>query len=138
MAITDSSGKRNQILIAGTALLSIALLISWWVFSSRPPQIGSDEEVFKAVDSLFTAVTSRNQDLVTQAEKRLVSLNQSGKLPAEPFAYLDGIIKEVQQGEWQTSAEKLYGFMLKQERSDRQIPTTTDRPAKTNDKKTLG
>jgi hypothetical protein len=78
--------------------------------------MGADEDVFNAVDALFTAVTARDEKLLKQCEQRLQALKQAGKLPEEASDYLAGIIRKARDGRWESSAEKLYSFMMEQRR----------------------
>src|SRR4051794_35235845 len=68
------------------ALLSVAILI---YKLQRPPQMGADEEVFKTVDALFTAVTARNEKLLSECEQRLKKHKEAGNLPPQAAARLD-------------------------------------------------
>ena len=83
-----STVRRVSLLAAGIAGLAVlaGLFIWWW---SRPPQMGADEEVSRTVDALFTAVTARDEKLLADCERRLLSLKNAEKLPPEASAYLD-------------------------------------------------
>ena len=83
--------------VTGVAGLCIGggLLLWWW---SRPPQMGSDEDVAKSVDALFTAITARDDNLLGQCERRLHGYVDDGRLPAEASAFLDGIIATARSG----------------------------------------
>jgi hypothetical protein len=78
--------------------------------------MGADEEVFKTVDALFTAVTARDEKWLGDCQQRLRTLAEGGKLPADAAAYLDGIIQTARGGRWQSAAESLYAFMKAQRR----------------------
>ena len=78
--------------------------------------MGADEEVFKAVDALFTAVTARDEKLLGECEQRLSALKDAGKLPTDAAAYLDSVIRKARDGRWENAAEKLYDFMKAQRR----------------------
>ena len=108
---------RSRAALAGAGVASLVIgggLLWWWW--TRPPQIGSDEDVTKAVDALFTAVTARDKDLLGQCERRLGGQRDAGKLPADASAYLDGIISTARQGRWDVAAERLYEFVRAQRR----------------------
>src|SRR5262245_8954141 len=81
-----------------------------------PPQMGNDEDVFHAVDALFTAVTARDAKLLGSCEQRLNALKEAGKLPGEASASLDGIIRRAREGHWESAAKRLYDFMKGQRR----------------------
>ncbi|HZT79808.1 MAG TPA: hypothetical protein VFA26_06290 [Gemmataceae bacterium] len=99
-------------LAAGLAALVGGAFLLW----GRPPQMGADEEVFTAVDALFTAVTARDEKLLADCEQRLHALKAAGKLPTEASDYLDGVIKKARAGRWESAAEKLCTFMQAQRR----------------------
>lgn len=111
-----AGNQRPKLLIigAGAAIVMVAA-ISVWYFRA-PPQMGTDAEVFRTVDALYTAVTARDEKLLAQCEKRLGSLKQAGKLPESASSYLDGVITMARQGRWRPAAERLYDFMKAQRR----------------------
>jgi hypothetical protein len=86
--------------------------------------MGPDEDVFKAVDALFTAVTSRDEKRLGDCEQRLGSLKETGQLPPEAGAYLDGVIRSARADRWESAAQTLYTFMRAQRREE-----ADDRPA---------
>jgi hypothetical protein len=97
-------------------LATIACTVVAYRYFNRPPQMGNDEEVFRTVDALFTAVTARDEKLVGQCEQRLNALRAGGELPASAAKSLDRIIRQARSGDWQEAAEKLYAFMMAQRR----------------------
>jgi hypothetical protein len=110
-----NSAKTRAVLAAG-GLGFAALLVCGFVWWTRPPQMGAEEEVFTAVDALFTAVTARDEKLLGQCEQRLNALKDAGKLPGDASDYLVGIIGKARAGRWESAAETLYGFMKAQRR----------------------
>jgi hypothetical protein len=112
----NGSTRRRAVLVAaavaGLAVL-VGLFLWWW---SKPPQMGADEEVSKNVDALFTAVTARDEKLLADCQRRLVTLKDTGKLPGEASAYLDNIISKARAGGWESAAQSLYDFMRAQRR----------------------
>lgn len=97
-------------------LLAVAALGYLLLRPARPPQMGTDDDVFNTVDALFTGVTSRDERLLAKCEQRLVVLKDAGKLPVEASDYLDGIVRNAHAGRWQSAAEGLYEFMKAQRR----------------------
>jgi hypothetical protein len=93
--------------------------------------MGGDEEVIKAVDALFTAVTARDEKLLGQCEQRLHAYSKAGKFATDASDYLDGIIQKARGGRWQSAAQKLYDFMKAQRREDthRRPKMDKDRPS---------
>lgn len=89
----------------------------WAFFYFRaPPQMGPDDDVFHAVDALYTAVTARNDRLLTQCEGKLTALKNEGKIPASAASYLDDVIATARAGNWRPAAERLNSFMKAQRR----------------------
>jgi hypothetical protein len=105
----------NVLIAAGVAGLG-GLLIYWFLGGAKPPQMGPDEEVFKTVDALFTAVTARDEVLLLQCEGRLQNHKDAGKLPVAASDHLDAIIQSARAGSWETAAQRLYDFMRAQRR----------------------
>jgi hypothetical protein len=100
------------------AVLGMVAAGAYWLLARhKPPQMGGDEEVFVAVDALFTAVTARDATLLGRCEQRLDALKSAGKLPDDASDYLDHTIRMAREGRWETTAERLYGFMHVQERA---------------------
>lgn len=101
-------------------LLAAFLILfgSWFAWSrwDRTPQIGTDEQVFKTVDALFTAISTRDPSRLESCAKRLSAHKGSGRLPGPSAALLDSIIDEARGGQWKTAAERLYATMLSQRR----------------------
>jgi hypothetical protein len=94
----------------------LVLLVCWFVWWARPPQIGADKEAVRTVDALFTAFTSRNATRVGQCEERLHALKDAGKLPQHAADYLDSLIKMARGGNWRGATQKLFDFMKGQRR----------------------
>jgi hypothetical protein len=110
-----------KLLIA--AIVGLALVLLLYIYLARPPQLGNEEEVFQAVDALFTAMTAQDEKLLTQCEQRLRLHRETGKLPPGPAAYLDGLISRARSGNWQSAAHGLYAFMLAQRRESGSRPS---------------
>ncbi len=111
----ETSGRRRAIM-AAVGLAFAAALACGLAWRSTPPQMGADEQVFTAVDALFTAVTARDEVLLGQCDERLRALAETGKLPRDAWAYLRGVIEKARAGRWQPAAERLYTFMKSQRR----------------------
>jgi hypothetical protein len=95
---------------APVALLGLALA------GCARPQVGADEDVFKTVDALFTAVTARDAKQLGACDGRLKEYRRQGKLPGEAADYLDGVVARARDGQWESAAHKLYDFMRAQKR----------------------
>lgn len=104
------------------AVGAVALVLGAAFLGGRPPQMGADEEVFRTVDALFTAVTARDAKLLGQCEQRIHAYRDAGKLPAASSDYLDGIIQTARADRWRPAAERLYDFMRVQRRDGPATP----------------
>ncbi len=112
--MTDETTVRRAV-IAG-AITGLVLLLCWFVWWRKPPQIGAEKEAVKVVDALFTAFTSRNTTRVVQCEEQLHALRDGGKLPRPAAAYLDALIRDARAGNWRPAAKQLFAFMKAQRR----------------------
>ena len=111
----DNIATTKRLALAASAG-GLVLLVCWFVWWARPPQIGPDKETIKTVDALFTAFTSRNATRVAECEQRLHALQDAGKLPPKAARYLDGLITTARGGNWRGAAHKLFDFMNGQRR----------------------
>jgi hypothetical protein len=111
-------------------LIPAAVLLIVASGCGKPPQIGSDEEVHKATDALFTAVTARDPAQLDRCEARLNDLHAKGKLPAAAHEALAGIIGKARGGRWETAAERLYEFIKGQETGPEHAPKPPKRGTK--------
>ena len=112
MATIDRNRVALIVLGAVVAIVVVVLALNL----GSPPQMGADEEVFRTVDALFTALTGRNEKQLDQCERRLKGYRETGKLPAKAAKTLDGIVQTARAGRWQPAAERLYDFMKGQRR----------------------
>jgi hypothetical protein len=83
----------------------------------KPAQMGSDPEVFRAVDALYTAVTSRRPPLLEQCAKNVEKLRAAEKIPEPAYEELSGIIERARGGDWKPAADRLHWFMRGQKRT---------------------
>ena len=114
-AIDASVHYRIFWLTLGAASLFLVTLGAQWL--RRPPQMGSDENVFKTVDALFTAINSHDLPRIKDCAERLDQSRQAGELPAAAASRLDSIVKQAHAGQWDSAAHQLYDFMLGQRRT---------------------
>ena len=111
---TDELQDRRVWLLAGAMVLFGGYYA--WSKWDRTPQIGTDEAVFKTVDALFTAVTSKDKKRLEQCATRLAECRKAGQLPEASAELLDSIVAQARSGEWKPAAERLYATMLSQRR----------------------
>ena len=101
---------------SGAFRVGVAVILGLTAMGCGKPQLGADDEVFKTVDALFTAVSARDEKLLGQCEERLNAGRAAGTLPADAADYLDGIVAKARAGRWESAAQKLYDFMKAQQR----------------------
>lgn len=110
---TGDPTRVGLLAMGGLVVLAAVLVgIALW----PTPQMGPDEEVFRTVDALYTAVRLRDADKVARCEKRLHAARDAGKLPGSAASRLDGVIAMARAGGWQAATERLYSFMKAQRR----------------------
>jgi hypothetical protein len=96
-----TDGRRRQwvaIFLAGGLLISIA---------GCGRTVIESEESRKAIDALYTAVTSKRLDLVDSCEDRFRELETAGAIPSATAKQLADIIARARQQQWQPAAERL-------------------------------
>src|SRR5262245_24434830 len=101
---------------AGILLAAGAVVAVIYFYSGRTPQVGSDDESFRTLDALYTAVTSRNLDRLSATEARLKGLREQNRLPAPAADRIDAIISQARSGEWLPAAKELHAFVSAQRR----------------------
>src|SRR5436853_7626736 len=90
---------RKRAAIAAAAIVGSVLVVCVYFAWRSPPQMGPDEETFRGVDALLTALTARDERLLEQCARKLSLLKEAGKIPHEAAAYLDGIIAKARSGD---------------------------------------
>jgi hypothetical protein len=120
MATTEraemAAGRERVAVYVVAGLLAAGAIAAFAAFLGRPPQMGTDEDVFRTVDALYTAVRLKDEKKLGECEARLHAHRDAGKLPAGPAKFLDGVIGKARAGKWETATETLYEFMLAQRR----------------------
>jgi hypothetical protein len=106
---------------AKIGLASFALLIlfggAWvWLAMRSQPQLPASDEVLKAVDGLFTAVTARDSARLATCQRRLEAIHADGQLPHAAWRRLQGVISMSKRGQWEPAARQLYNFIQGQRR----------------------
>ena len=61
--------------------------------------MGADEEVFRTVDALYTAVASRDEVRLAECERRLKDYLAAAKLPESAADSLEAIIEKAKRRE---------------------------------------
>jgi hypothetical protein len=115
--IIDRIGRNRivSLLIAVTAFAAVAYCVQ---YLRSYPQMEADEEVFKTVDALFTALNSKNIQRLNDCEQRLRKYSDEGNLASSASRNLEGIIERARAGEWENSSQTLYDFILAQRRTN--------------------
>ncbi len=78
------------------------------------PAVLDSDEAHQSTDALYTAVTSRQLDLLDSVEADLRKLVEEQKLSIDAMDDLGGIIKLARTNKWQQSAEELDHFIRAQ------------------------
>lgn len=99
-------------------LLMVLSTIAFWG-CGQPPQWGESEAAFKAADALWTAVTSRDEQLLAACDDNLRSLGEAGGLPPESREYLQDVITTARGGDWDTARARLKKMIKAQRRADK-------------------
>lgn len=131
MTPTDDDKKSllRRYPVVAAAFAGVCVLAVLLGLLLRPtPQLGSNEDVYKTVDALFTAVTARDEKRLGECETRLNAHRAAGMLPASAADTLAGVIQKARAGSWETAAERLYGF-VKAQRREGEAPAVVAKPA---------
>lgn len=78
------------------------------------PQVLDDEAVFGELDALYTAVTSKRSNLLSDCRQRLTKLHADDRLSDEGFKEVNSIMEMCDAGKWSIAAPRLYDFMRAQ------------------------
>ena len=97
-------------------LAAIAVLLVALHYFTQPPQMGVDDDVFKTVDALYTAISLRDPKLLDQCDGRLRELKDEKKLPEAAGTLLDAVIAKARGGKWEDAQSRLGDFMRGQKR----------------------
>lgn len=114
MSIDELHDRRVWLLAGALMLFGGYMAWSKW---DRTPQIGADERVFKTVDALFTAMTTRDPKRLEQCATFLAEHRRAKLLPEPSAQLLDSIVVEAREGKWENASQRLYAVMLSQKRS---------------------
>jgi hypothetical protein len=115
--LASGQGSRTGQVVFAAGAVGLAILLAYWLgWFGRPPQMAADDDVYKTVDALFTAVTARDEKQLGQCEQQLRVYKSAGKLPGNASDYLDSVINKAREGRWGPAAEQLYDFMKAQRR----------------------
>lgn len=83
---------------------------------SAPPQWGTDDETFKMVDALWTAVTAQDVKLVDQCAEKIVKLHDEGHMPDPAFEYLQTVVAKAHSAQWPKARDQLKKLIRAQRR----------------------
>jgi hypothetical protein len=106
--------NRLSALVLAITIFAAGILLVRYLKS--PAQLGEDERVMKTVDALFTAITSKDSQQLSNCEDRLEQFVDEGDLAPNAGNALAVLIDQARDGQWESSARKLYDFILAQRR----------------------
>lgn len=107
----DISRTRRYFALALIGLITLA-------GCSSVPQVLSDEAVFGELDALYTAVTTKRRNLLSDCQKRITKLHDEQRMSDAGFKEVEAIIAMAEKDEWTPAAERLYTFMRGQRKAD--------------------
>lgn len=84
-----------------------------------PPQVFHEEQTYKTIDALWTALSTKRSDLLEATAADLNRLNAEGKLSPEGLAALSPILEKARRSEWQPAMVDLKAFIQGQRREQR-------------------
>lgn len=99
-------------LLCGAAILLLA-------GCGSVPQVAEEEAVFKELDALYTAVTSKRRDLLDACRERMAKLHEDRKISDAGFAEVTAVVGLATEGKWTEASERLYKFMRAQRKTKR-------------------
>ena len=67
---------------------------------ARSPQFGDAQSCVQATDALWTAVSSRDAKLLDDCERYLTGLKSDGDLTSDAYEYLQTVVRNARQGDW--------------------------------------
>ncbi|MDB5338293.1 MAG: hypothetical protein JWN70_3912 [Planctomycetaceae bacterium] len=105
------AGSRRDFVLGLIGLMTLA-------GCSSVPQVLSDEAVFGELDALYTAVTSKRRNLLTDCQKRITKLHDEQRMSDAGFKEVEAIIALAEQDKWTPAAERLYTFMRGQRKAN--------------------
>ena len=114
--MSNPTESRRRFLYGSIVLLVILAIGISVVMRRSASQLAADDEVFRAVDALFTALTSRDLRRLDDCALRLDELYDADRVSAEATDFLDSVIEGARAGKWEPAAKRLYDFMLAQQR----------------------
>src|SRR5262245_1035512 len=102
--------ERNQEMRRLAVLGAMAALA---VIGCGSPQIGPDDEAFKTVDALYTAISLRDPAQTERCAKTLTALHDTGRLPDNAYRRLETIITRAHgdPSSWEKARVALRDFM---------------------------
>lgn len=83
----------------------------------KPPQLGDNAEGLKASDALWTAIGTRNPDLLKSCSENIARLSTAGDLTPEVTELLQNVIRKAEGGDWEAARAELKKFIKGQRRS---------------------
>ncbi len=107
---------RNRVRVS-VVWLCLGLSVFMFAGCSRVPQVLTDEAVFGELDALYTAVTTKRRDLLTDCQQRIKKLHDEKRLSDAGHKEIQAIVALTEQDKWRPAAERLYDFMRGQRKA---------------------
>ncbi|RUL87765.1 hypothetical protein [Tautonia sociabilis] len=107
------SAGRGVVAALAAGLIAVA---AGGIGCGRSPEMGADEEVFRTVDAMYTAVSLRDVGQLSRNAEAIDRLHREGRLPDAAHRALGRIVDRAEQGDWEAARSRLRDFMLDQRR----------------------
>lgn len=109
---------RGRFAFQRTAILLSCAILCALAGCSPVPQVVNDDAVFGELDALYTAVTTKRQNLLEDCRARLTKLHAEQRLSDAGFTEVSTIMDLCDDEDWAAAAPRLYNFMRAQRKSE--------------------
>ena len=99
--------------LSWTILMIFVFVTFTWLWSGVP-QLKYDDQVFRSLDAMFTAVTARSNSKLNDCGHRLETLHDEGRIPEAAWNRISKCRELAHRGEWDTAARSLYQLIESQ------------------------
>lgn len=111
--------QRGRSVCRCTAILLCCAILSILAGCRPVPQVVNDEAVFGELDALYTAVTTKRQNLLKDCRERLTKLHEEQRLSDAGFTEVSTIMQMCDDEDWSDAAQRLYTFMRAQRKTEK-------------------
>jgi len=83
----------------------------------RQPQVLNNDDAFRQLDALWTAISARRPEMIRQCRDGLTQLHRDQKLSDAGWKVVEGILTQAEQGDWTNAALRLKKLIRGQRRA---------------------